>query len=59
MRNIDGSRIVARRSYHLCEYCSNAYKYRCYDLQYLHKSKEVIMSIKKDRHNSSKVIGLF
>lgn len=59
MRNIDGSRIVARRSYHLCEYCSNANKYRCYDLQYLHKHKKVILSIKKDRHNSSKVTGLF
>ncbi|WP_026652422.1 hypothetical protein [Butyrivibrio proteoclasticus] len=59
MRNLDGKGYDVRYSHHGCEYCSHTYKHRCDYIQYSRDIKEVILCIKKDRQNSTKVIGLF
>ena len=59
MRNLDGKGYDVRYSHHGCEYCDHADKHRRDSIQYSCDIKEINLCIKKDRHNSSKVIGLF
>lgn len=57
MRNLIMESLDVKYSHHRCEYCSNAYRYWCYDLQYLRDiEEEVILNIKKDRIPSAKVV---
>ena len=49
MRNIDRKGLDAGVYRHGNKYCSNAGKYRSYNLQYLRDIKEIVTDIKKDR----------
>ena len=59
MRNLIMESLDVKYSHHRCEYCSNTDWYWCYNLQYLRDLKEIkylILSIKKDRIPSAKVV---
>ena len=58
MRNLVRKGYDVRYSHHGCEYCSHADKYRRDNIQHSRDIKEVILCIKKDRPNSTKVTGL-
>ena len=60
MRNLIMESLDVKYSHHRCEYCSNTYRNRCYNLQYLRDIKEEIISdIKKDRPSLQKLCDLF
>ena len=59
MRNLDGKGYDVRYIHHWCEYRGYAYKYMRNYIRYLHDNEEIDSDIKKDRHNSTKVSGLF
>lgn len=59
MRNLIMESLDVKYSHHRSKYCSNSYRYWCYNLQYLRDIKKVILNIKKDRHTLAKFTVFF